>query len=385
MTEVHTLRGELRRCIKDYVRRWRSNRTGNTTTAELAVMALVLCDEPLTITETMCWIQLHSHESFDTTNNHATKSDYGQSRFDMCGEPMKQLGDHLEAFSHLQNEVNDSITNLTVPIHYIDQPGSKRWTYSMSGANAFLRRRLFPYTIDTPISHFRIMDLPVEVREMTFEFALLLPRSGVWYDFQTRYQSGEERYIALRAWTRDRDSVPSQYLPNTWNTDRNSPRAQPKALFRVDLGSHLALFRVSKLIYKEAFPCFYHQNVFYIPDDYAFLKLFRNLSDKQFCHLTHVVWRWTKTEPPSEKHVQQFAALPRLRTLVIDTTVEEDEQSDFMFNWNRRAGLSASDVSHLSAIKGLQEVVFFGPIAIHKQFLRSQMLGRKDGTDLGIA
>ena len=79
--------------------------------------------------------------------------------------------------------------------------------------------------------------------------------------------------------------------------------------------------------------------------------------------------------------MQQFAALPRLRTLVIDATVEEDEQSDFMFNWNRRAGFSASDVSHLTVIKGLQKVTFFGPVAAHGDFLRAQMVGRKAWAD----
>jgi hypothetical protein len=59
-----------------------------------------------------------------------------------------------------------------------------------------------------------------------------------------------------------------------------------------------------------------------------------------------------------------------------------------MFNWNQDTGLSYDDVSYLTAIRGLQDVVFFGPIAKHEQFLRSQMVGRKSGVDsqgLGVA
>ena len=131
--------------------------------------------------------------------------------------------------------------------------GSTYWWSPVSSANVFLRRRLFPLKIGTLRAVFRIMDLPVEVREMIFEFALLLPRSGVWYDFQTRHKASGEPRLTLRAWTRDRDYTLSEYLPNTWNTDRGLPRAQQKGLSQVDIKRHLALFRVSKQIYKESF------------------------------------------------------------------------------------------------------------------------------------
>ena len=103
-----TVRDELRKCIKGYVRQWRINRTGNATTAELAVMALVLCGDPLSITETMCWMRLHSHGFLDTTNNHdmswtddqATRSGLGNSLFSVFDKTATQLGDRLEALSH---------------------------------------------------------------------------------------------------------------------------------------------------------------------------------------------------------------------------------------------------------------------------------------------
>lgn len=391
MTGVHTMKDELRKCIMDYVHQWQHEQIGNATTAELAVMACVLSDEPLSIPEAKSWMGRHSHKSFDTPNKQSSgRSDHRRLSWSSCNsdashvavdgfddEPIIKRIDRPGKPPHSPDETDDCLTNFSVPIHEFDHLGSKHWTSPISSANIFLRRRLFPYTTGTPSSHFRIMDLPVEVREMIFEFALLLPRSGVWYDFQTRCKRFGEQHLTLQACTRDRDFIQSQYLPNTWNIDRESPSARPKALFRVDLESHLALLRVSKQVHREAFGCYYFQNVFYLPNDYAFLKLFKNLSDDQFRHLGHIVWRWTRTEPPSEKYVQQFAALPRLRMLVIDSKEEEVDEFDYMFDWNRNAGLSLDDVSHLTAIKGLQHVVFFGPIARHEQFLRSKMIGFK--------
>jgi hypothetical protein len=391
MASVQTMKDELRKCIMDYVLQWQEERRGKATTAELAVMACVMSNEPVSIPEAMSWMRRHSHKSLDAPNNTSSSgSDQRRLPRPRCNsdatiiaqdgfddEPVVEMVDRPEKPSHPPEEIDDSLADFSVPIYEFNRRGSQHWTSPTSSANVFLRRHLFPYRIVTPSSHFRIMDLPVEVREMIFEFTLLLPRSGVWYDFQTRQRGFGEQHLGLQAWTRDRDFVPSQYLPNTWNLHRDSPSAQPKASFRVDLKRHFALFRVSKQVHKEAFARYYAQNVFYLPNDYAFLKLFKHMSDAQFCHLGHIIWRWTKTEPPSEKYVQQFAALPRLRTLVIDAKEEEKDEFYYMYNWNRNAGLSIEDVSHLTAIKGLQKVVFFGPIAKHEQFLRSQMVGRK--------
>jgi hypothetical protein len=389
MTEMHTLRDELCKNIVEYVLRWRHEQTDDATAAELAVMACVLSNKPLSVTEAMSWMCCHSHKPLDMLDKIVAggRKRLGPSRrlsngsdvalYDDSDELIKQQSGRLESFSHSRDETDDSLTDFAVPIHEFDQLGSKHWTSPISSANVFLRRRLFPYkTGGNSPSHFRIMDLPVEVREMIFEFALLLPRSGVWYDHQIWHTRDGEWRRALRAWTRDRDFTTSQYLPNTWNIDRDSPSARPKALFQVDLESHLALFRVSKQVHKEAFARYYSQNVFYIPNDYTFMKLFQNMSDAQLRYLSHIVWRWTKHEPPSKKQVQQFAALPRLRTLVIDAKKENDE-FDYMYGWNRNAGLSLYDVSYLTAIKVLQSVEFFGPVARHEQFLRSKMVGWK--------
>lgn len=111
------------------------------------------------------------------------------------------------------------------------------------------------------------------------------------------------------------------------------------------------------------------------------MGLFKSLSDDQFRHLGHIVWRWSRTEPPSGKHVKQLAALPRLRALVIDAKEEEVDQIDFFSNLDWNSGWSSDDVSHLTATNGLQDVAFFGPIARHEQILRSQMVRREPRGD----
>ena len=316
MTEAYTLRHELRNLIKQFALHWQHKRTSKPTVAELVVMACGLSDEPLSIPEAVGWMCRHSHHFPDLIDNMVPE------------DSTRMTSDPFRNPVQWQDEVGIALVDFKIPIHELDELGSKRWTCSISSANIFLRRRVFPYNKGrNSQAHFRIMDLPVEVREMIFEFVLMLPRSGVWFDFQAHYKICGKRTITLDAWTVDRDLVPSQYWPDTWHTDKDSFRGPPKSLFRVDLKSHLALLRVSKLVHKEAFPCFYSRNVFCLPNDWAFQELFKNLSDSQFRLLEHVVWRWTSSEIPARSHVQQLAALPRLRTLVIDTESGEDFQT----------------------------------------------------------
>ena len=63
---------------------------------------------------------------------------------------------------------------------------------------------------------------------------------------------------------------------------------------------------------------------------------------------------------------------------MIDAKEEGNHGFEHMFGWNQDAGLSLDDVSHLTAIRGLQDVGFFGPVARHEEFLRSKMVGWKD-------
>jgi hypothetical protein len=168
----------------------------------------------------------------------------------------------------------------------------------------------------------------------------------------------------------------TRYLPFHWNTDKDHPWTDPKALFRVDLARHLTLFRVSKQVYKEALPCYYSQHIFYLPNDWATLHLFQNFSAMQFHYLGNIVWRWPKNKKPARKLVQSLAALPRLRTLVIDTPPAEVPLLwwEYGAGVRRQVGLTFGDVEGLAEIGGLQDVTFFGAIVEFEEFLRGRML-----------
>jgi hypothetical protein len=78
---------------------------------------------------------------------------------------------------------------------------------------------------------------PPEIRASIFEFALLLPRTGVWYDLQDSRVGDANQSGTLKAYAADRDlsSSMSRYLPSHWDMHKDSP-CQPggdaKALFR---------------------------------------------------------------------------------------------------------------------------------------------------------
>jgi hypothetical protein len=350
MATSNTLQDDLRELITIYVQIRQHHSIRKANTAELIVMACIMSDEPLSIPEVLSWVRRHS---------------------------TKILSDVLPAWLL---EVRPDFADFRVPICEVVEQGSKQWTSPIAAAHVFLRRRLFPHSIRSPQAHFRIMDLPAEVRVSIFEFALLLPRSGVWYDIQNRATGNGQLYQSFKVWTADRDlaSNTCRYLPSHWNIDKDTPFSDSKSLFRVHLARHLTLFRVSKQVYKEALPAYYSQNVFYLPNDWATLQLFQNFSVMQFHHLGNIVWRWPKKKKPARKLVQSLAALPRLRTLVIDTPPAEP-----LLWWaygdgvRRQAGLSADDVAQLTEIRGLQDVTFFGAILEHEEFLRSHMIGHR--------
>ena len=68
MTGERTLKDEQCKCIMDYVLQWQQDQTGDATIAELAVMACVLSNEPLSVPEAMSWKRRHSHKTLDTPN-----------------------------------------------------------------------------------------------------------------------------------------------------------------------------------------------------------------------------------------------------------------------------------------------------------------------------
>jgi hypothetical protein len=344
---------DLRELITNYVQLRQLLGTGDATTAELIVMACIMSDEPLPLAEVKSWV-----------NRHSTKT----------------LSNDLPTW--LKNVKPGGFADHRVPICELVKQGSTRWTSPTAAANVFLRRRLFPYPPKFPQAPFRIMDLPPEIRASIFEFTLLLPRTGVWYDFQDSRIGDANQSGTLKVYAADRElgSSMSRYLPSHWNMYKDSP-CQPsgdaKALFRVHIPRHTTLFRVSKQVYKEALPCFYSHNVFYLPNDWATLQFFRQLSAMQLHYFGNIVWRWPKNKKPARKLVRSLAALPRLRTLVIDTP-----PADALLWWEYEAGagigqarLGLDDVAQLTEITGLQDLTLFGAICEHEEFLRGRTIG----------
>lgn len=68
MTGERTLKDELCKFIMDYVLQWQQDQTGDAITAEIAVTACVLRNEPLSVPEAMSWMRRHSQKSLHTPN-----------------------------------------------------------------------------------------------------------------------------------------------------------------------------------------------------------------------------------------------------------------------------------------------------------------------------
>lgn len=344
MAGSQSLLTDLRQLIKCYTDQWRRKRTGDATIAELIVMSCVMSDEPLSLAKVCGWVSRHSvaHGSRD-----------------------------LNAWMEL---IRSKSMDWLAPIYQSYEHGSERWWSPTNAANSFLRRRLLRLSPPASQIRFRIMDLPTEIRVLIFEFALLLPRSGVWYDFQEPNTTTGAPSRRFKAWTAERDGSLTQYYPSVWKTEKDSPWHDPKFLFQVDLEAHLSLLRASKSIYKEAFPCYYSQNIFFLPNDWAAIKLFRRFSRAQLSQLCHVVWRCSKNQCPSRTLARHLATLPRLRTLVVDLPPMEK-------------ALTLSDALQVATIRGLYDVQFFGTIVQYEAFLRPKMLGQHEAivnaTDYG--
>lgn len=193
---------------------------------------------------------------------------------------------------------------------------------SLRRTDCFLRKRLCLPHLPTPTQAlFHLLDLPLEIRIQIFEYALLLPGSGVWYDFKTWYNSETQSmhtYAKVQVATRDFDAA---FFPGLWTSRELFDSQETESLIRVNLVRHMSLLRVSKLIYKEATACYYSQNLFYLPDSSM------ESSDDSICdHFTvdqlflvrHIIW-WPTKIAPWTRFAPTLATLPQLQTLIIDT------------------------------------------------------------------
>lgn len=177
-----------------------------------------------------------------------------------------------------------------IPIEESHENGMALCTYHTHRANVFLRRRLFLHQPNRPSGDFRMMDLPPELRTLTFEFALLLPCSGVWYNFKETPENNGSSPQSEGVWVVRRNES-TAYDPNIWEHEDGFIDVEAKRTFRVKLVRHLALFRVSRQTYKQALPSYYSSNVFFFPDTSDMVSIFNRFSTTQLDLIRNVVWR----------------------------------------------------------------------------------------------
>lgn len=277
MSSEQLLRDDLRGIISNYRQQRRRNQAHEATTAELIAVACVMSKQPLSQAGVLPWINPRWSEfvSFITRLFY----DYPE---------------RCVTLRALLDEAKQDYVARDIPAHETEERGLDSRISPTNLAETFLRRCISSDTTTTLQTHFRIMDLPAELRTRIFEFALMLPHTGVWYDFKTKHASddGLIRTYAT-AWTAQR-APSTPFLPGIWDTTGSTSWRVPSGLFCVRQTTHLALLRVSRQVHKEALPCYYSRNVFYLPNDYAALSFLDNMPATQLSHVENIAWRWAR-------------------------------------------------------------------------------------------
>lgn len=352
MASGRPLQSGLRELIRNW-EEWQSGEVEDATSAELAVMACVMSDHSISQPAILSWKSSHSDEF----------ANFGHQKFlHEPSLPFRKRTTVLHSFNLVENHIDTPIYRI------IDEDGFPTWNSPFDEADRFLHKRLCLPCLPTPTqAPFRLLDLPPEIRTRIFEYVLLLPGSGVWYDFKTRYNSETQSmltYANVQVATRDSDAA---FFPGLWTSRKMFDSQETESWIRVNLVRHMALLRVSKLIYKEASPCYYSRNVFYLPDSSM------ESSGDSFCdHFTldqlflvrHIIWWWPTMIAPWTRFAPTLATLAQLQTLIIDTQSSPDGSV--------RALLSVN-VAALEAIGGLSKLVLYGPITAHESYLRLKM------------
>lgn len=163
----------------------------------------------------------------------------------------------------------------------------------------------------------------------------------------------------LVVWAARRDEFVAD-SPKIWEMVYGDSELEKSRLFRVDLTRHLALFRVSKQIYREAFPCYYSNLVFYLHGNPDLVSLFDNFSGSQLKLISSMVWLGDAEQ--MAPNMPRVASLPRLRTLIFDLSYE---------------GLTTSEVHLFKSLQGLEELVLIDGPAEQLELLRSMNVAAK--------
>lgn len=319
------LRSGLLAHINTFLRQWKhSDNPTPATLSEAIVIALFILDKPSSELDVINWIK----SSLKVGRKWPTQTYLNRK----IVQPSVK---HCNLTSHIEAALD---YGFDLPIYQVSRfPRNglsetwKGWVVNVGDVNSFLRRRLFDQRSSD--GHFPIMRLPPEVRETIFQYALLLPTSGC----RTRRNKH-------------------------WTLRTTNPHSTIGYQERIARSSFARLLQVSKTIYDEAMPCFWSQSVFHVDHAEQINKCFRHFPGWRYIEHLSVRWPIDGLQPctdPSQAEqscVVTIAKLPRLHSLIIDTSLSE---------WDRLSGarLSFQCVAQFRAIKGLEELEVRGPPA----------------------
>lgn len=140
---------------------------------------------------------------------------------------------------------------------------------------------------------------------------------------------------------------------------------------------HLALFAVSKAVFKEAMPVFYGGNLFVCEDVVDLYRLLSTLREHCRHHLRHITFSITKQcKPKATKAFKLLATLPRLKEL--DIWIHEPSFSTEGKGHVGLSGFLLPGFPHLRRVRGLKAVRFHGDCATVTGVLGKEMLKPKE-------
>lgn len=349
------------------------------TMAEIVVMVLVL-NPPLTKRAILQYL----FENFEY---------YKQLASDFFSESMlstnssyfarKPLPDFSKVFGLFDVPLIEDNALATAP-----RSRATTWTVRSAASRFFLASNLSPETQGG--LEFPFLSLPADIRMLIYEFALVLPQSGILMDNQNmlydRY-SGPQHRPTLQVFSRRQESleevlekqieVDSTMTAYKHNRDLLQAFRHGRTLTGRPYRMHLALFLACKQVYREAMPVFYGQNTFVCRSLDQLQGFLKATPEPRRSYLRHITFYFdtshTRGIPAALKMLKKQHRLQSLHIWV--------SEHDWLTLW-RPGSLDPrySDVSEIPGVtflrsfRGLKNVAFQGDCASLRSLLQADMI-----------
>ncbi|PPJ60830.1 hypothetical protein CBER1_11639 [Cercospora berteroae] len=307
-------------------------------------------------------------------------------------------GQHYNVFSRFRTEFFHVFDLFDVPlIHSNPRAGTSEstlatWTVSSSAVRLFLTSRLFPE--NEKVDGFPFLRLPPDLRMLVYEFALLLPKSGILMDSSDMLYNRTPRWSfrpELKVFSRGQDSFEQVLGTHPESEPALTPRERGRDLFANFLyrstltcglyGTHLALLVTCKQVYQEAMPVFYGQNNF-VCRSLDQLQVFLEATPKaRRAHISRITFYYDAyCRRGTHAALRMLKEQERLHTLHV--WISE-------FDWLKvttttrplvRKYKNVSDIPAiqiLRSIRGLKEVTFHGDCDTVRYLVGSDMTKEK--------